>query len=143
MGEVYYRNAELITQQGANVTTLSRRFFEQTLEHALRTNHHPNGLASTLVLQKYITVAEGGLQVINDASDRLLMSQLLIGQGDGCLLRVKHHISGLGLHMAEQINRDTGGSVSAVDLIWSYGTALAAVTARAKAAAAMHAAFGV
>ena len=120
---MYYRNAESVAKEGVNITALNMRFFEQTVEHAIRTGYHPTSIEATRRIQNLVSAGSNFL--IEEAEDRVSLAQLLVGQGDGAMLRVKHHISTLGLHMAEQIDRNTGGSVSAVDLTWSDGKAVA------------------
>ena len=43
---------------------------------------------------------------------------------------MKHHIKDDDFHMPEQLSGAVGASVSAVDLTWSYGTAISALTSR-------------
>jgi glucoamylase len=64
----------------------------------------------------------------------------LLDAGDGQLKRVRYHIEGADFHMPEQLQRDYGFSHSAIDLTWSYGTALKALASRDNAVADMKAA---
>lgn len=53
----------------------------------------------------------------------------LVCAGDALLLRVRHHI-GDGMRMSEQIDKQSGEPVGAVDLTWAYATAIGAIRAR-------------
>ena len=50
--------------------------------------------------------------------------------GDGILARIEKFARPDGLHLAEQMDRNTGAQLSAKDLTWSYATVLRAVHAR-------------
>jgi len=52
------------------------------------------------------------------------------GAADGVLTRVRHHVSAGGFHLTEQIDRNTGDTMAAKDLTWSYAATLRAVHAR-------------
>jgi glucoamylase len=60
------------------------------------------------------------------------LAQSMAGAGDGVLTRLKKHVSGdnNNLHMAEQLDRNTGVPMSAKDLTWSYANVLSAVHSR-------------
>jgi len=58
------------------------------------------------------------------------LAQAMMGAGDGVLLRIRKHVLGAGLHLAEQLDRATGQPMSAADLTWSYATVLKALHAR-------------
>eukprot|EP00434_Breviolum_minutum_P027511 symbB.v1.2.024326.t1/scaffold2287.1/size83372/4 len=60
-------------------------------------------------------------------------AQNLLGAGDALLLLVKKHLTD-GMHMSEQIDRDTGAMKSATDLTWNYANVLKAMKAREAAA---------
>jgi len=54
----------------------------------------------------------------------------ILAAGDGVLMRVRHHAEESGLHMAEQIDRNSGHMTSAKDLSWNYANILLAMRAR-------------
>ena len=58
------------------------------------------------------------------------LAQALTTAGDGVLLRIRYHTVGSGLHMSEQLDRETGAEESATDLTWSYSSVLRAVVQR-------------
>jgi len=62
----------------------------------------------------------------------------LIGAGDAILLLMKKYLSN-GMHMNEQIDRNTGALLSAKDLTWNYANVLKAMKGRAVAASAVQA----
>merc|ERR1712146_785875 len=55
------------------------------------------------------------------------------GAGDGVLARIKYHTQGDGLHMDEQLDKNTGYETAAKDLTWSYAAVLKAVSVRSAA----------
>mmetsp|Transcript_106657 Transcript_106657/g.296837 ORF Transcript_106657/g.296837 Transcript_106657/m.296837 type:complete len:538 (+) Transcript_106657:122-1735(+) len=59
------------------------------------------------------------------------LGDTLMRAADGVLLRVKRHLRGEELHMAEQLNRNEGSPSSAQDLTWNYANTLLAMKARA------------
>lgn len=61
------------------------------------------------------------------------LAQALATTGDGVLLRIRYHTVGSGLHMPEQLDRNTGVETSATDLTWSYATILKAMAKRSAA----------
>lgn len=60
------------------------------------------------------------------------LSRLFAAHGDGILERIKYHTQQDGLHMKEQIDKNTGEQVSAANLTWSYAEVIKAVYYRAK-----------
>ena len=50
--------------------------------------------------------------------------------GDGVLTRLHKHVAPNGLHLTEQIDRNTGDCMAAKDLTWSYACTLKAMHAR-------------
>lgn len=60
------------------------------------------------------------------------LSTAMAGAGDGVLMRIRHYTEGGDFHLAEQLDRNTGASLSAADLTWSYAATLKAVDARKK-----------
>lgn len=142
LGEIYYRNALELAQAGRlNITATNRRFFEQTLGFSKKfSGTHRVSPAMLSKLQAVVEGLDEQLSIAQQPDLFVALLQLLVSQGDGMLLRVKEHIKSNGLHMQEQIGRDDGSVVSAVDLTWSYGTAIAASQARATAllAISMH-----
>lgn len=62
---------------------------------------------------------------------------MFLRAGDGVLLRVRHHVEPDGFHLAEQIDRNTGVQISALNLTWSYAETLSAMDSRSKFVAAL------
>ena len=62
--------------------------------------------------------------------DSLKFAAAMAGAGDGVLQRLRHHVSSSGFHLTEQIDRNSGESIGAHDLTWSYATTLKAMHAR-------------
>ena len=60
----------------------------------------------------------------------------LLGAGDSMLVLMKKYLSN-GMHMNEQIDRNTGVLLSAKDLTWNYANILKAMKARTTAADAL------
>merc|ERR1712007_265687 len=60
----------------------------------------------------------------------------LLGAGDAILLLMKKYLTN-GMHMNEQIDRNTGELLSAKDLTWNYANILKAMKARDAAVSAM------
>ena len=60
------------------------------------------------------------------------MAEAMAGAGDGVLTRLRHHVVNNGFHLNEQIDRNTGVSMAAKDLTWSYATTLKAVHKRSQ-----------
>jgi len=58
------------------------------------------------------------------------LGDALLRAGDGVLLRIKHHADDEELHMAEQLDRESGEPKSAQDLTWNYANILLAMRAR-------------
>lgn len=55
------------------------------------------------------------------------LATVFAAQADGVLLRLKKHVMPEGLHLYEQIDRNTGAQMSAEDLTWSYAEVLNAM----------------
>jgi len=66
----------------------------------------------------------------------------LLGAGDAALVLMKKYLSN-GMHMNEQIDRNTGVLLSAKDLTWNYANVLKAMKARTTAADALKTTFTV
>eukprot|EP00054_Salpingoeca_dolichothecata_P003368 m.26619 g.26619 ORF g.26619 m.26619 type:complete len:532 (+) comp13794_c0_seq1:72-1667(+) len=60
----------------------------------------------------------------------LEFARALATKGDGVLIRIRAHTISNGLHMPEQLDRNTGAIASATDLTWSYATILKAMHQR-------------
>jgi len=134
LGRLYYENVkELAQARRVVVTALNRDFFQQTLAHANKFPRH------TLASARHVaTLGDrlGNGTVLEHAKEPELfvaLMKMLLSQGDGQLIRVKHHIEDNNFHMPEQLSGSEGASVSAVDLTWSYATAIAALTSRKSA----------
>lgn len=139
VGRFYYESAtELITAGTVQVTPRNELFFTQILDHARKFPKHQ--LESTDVVAKLSTILKAGTTLRYSEHSSLFKSlmNLMVGRGDGQLLRVKHHIKSNQLHMPEQLSGTDGSSVSAVDLTWSYGTAIAAMASRSGATQALE-----
>lgn len=154
LAEVYYWNAfELQASGHVNMSHTNRLFFQQALDLADRREAFlyapfPPKAAESAARDKLRALVsgqeskgqgqgqgQGQEATLSQAEQPELFAALihsLVSSGDGFLLRVKEHIKNNGLHMQEQIGRDDGSVVSAVDLTWSYGTALAAMQTRAR-----------
>lgn len=96
--------------------------------------------AATLLYRQASAMAAGGK--IDDSSAATALSALLgqevsaenlLGGGDAILNRMRTFLTN-GLHMNEQIDRNTGSLTSAKDLTWNYANVLKAMQARAHAA---------
>jgi len=66
----------------------------------------------------------------------------LLGAGDAILVLMKKYLSN-GMHMNEQIDRNTGALLSAKDLTWNYANILKAMKGRTAAADALMSTFTV
>jgi glucoamylase len=133
VGRFYYLNAqELVEARAVNVTALNHGFFQQVIAHAKQFKTFTSHFAAEGHVAKLEAVLQPGTILAHDMQPELFTSlmRLLVSRGDGQLLRVKHHIKALDFHMPEQLAGSDGSSVSAVDLTWSYGTAIAALTDR-------------
>lgn len=100
--------------------------------------------AATLLYRQSLAVAKG---TIPDADASSLLEGLLggkvtaenlLGAGDAILNLMKTYLTN-GMHMNEQIDRDTGILKSAKDLTWNYANVLKAMKARKNAAGALAA----
>lgn len=83
--------------------------------------------------------AAPGPQVAADLAKLLgrnVTAQNLLGAGDAILLLMKRYLVN-GMHMNEQIDRNTGALLSAKDLTWNYANVLKAMQARGAAADAL------
>lgn len=74
-------------------------------------------------------------QILGNLLGRTPSAQNLLGAGDAVMLLMKKYLVN-GMHMNEQIDRNTGKMTSAQDLTWNYANVLKAMKARAAAAAA-------
>jgi len=98
---------------------------------------------ATLIYRQATVVAQGTtvdaniyalLKTAYDIQDGLsgkALAEALLGSADGVMLRIKHHVQSMDLHMAEQISRSDGSMTSAKDLTWNYANVLKAIKARA------------
>lgn len=81
-------------------------------------------------------------QEANAILEELLGGQVsataLLGAGDAIMLLMKNYLSN-GMHMNEQIDRDSGELKSAKDLTWNYANVLKAMKQRDAASATMEA----
>jgi len=73
-------------------------------------------------------------QLLSALLGREPTAQNLLGAGDALLLLMKKYLTN-GMHMNEQIDRNTGELKSAKDLTWNYSNILKAMNARKSAAA--------
>lgn len=62
--------------------------------------------------------------------DTASAAKAMAGAGDGVLTRLHSHVKAGGLHLNEQLDRNTGSPMAAKDLTWSYACMLKAVHAR-------------
>jgi glucoamylase len=100
--------------------------------------------AANLLYRQAEALAKGA-KIGNDAN-QILMKVLgsrptptsLMGAGDAMLLLMKKYLNN-GMHMNEQIDRNSGALLSAKDLTWNYANVLKAMKGRAVAEAAMAA----
>ena len=90
----------------------------------------------------HATIADDAWAVWNDIAgvssdnrDGKALGNALLGAADGVMQRIRHHIAD-GMHMNEQIDRNTGALTSAKDLTWNYANILTAMLARSHAVAA-------
>jgi glucoamylase len=67
--------------------------------------------------------------MLEELLGRKVTSKGLLGAGDSILLLLKQFLSN-GMHMNEQIDRNTGALLSAKDLTWNYANILKAMKAR-------------
>lgn len=65
-------------------------------------------------------------------------AELIANAGDGVLYRVRYHVEPYDFHLSEQIDRNVGTEVGAIDLTWSYGTMIKAMWWRDNAYAAIE-----
>jgi len=101
--------------------------------------------AATLLYRQAEAVATGGKVEDKSAATELfallgqdVSAENLLGGGDAILNRMRTFLTN-GLHMNEQIDRNTGSLTSAKDLTWNYANVLKAMQARARAAHALAA----
>lgn len=108
---------------------LAQLYYRGATEAANLVNVHPD-------------VAKAWHSALNTTSQKLTQRQLetpqglskaLASAGDGVLLRIRYHTQGLGFHMPEQIDKNSGDMTSATDLTWSYATILKAMMQRQQA----------
>jgi len=100
--------------------------------------------AATLLYRQSVALASGA-PLDADAESMLksllyqpVTSQSLLGGGDAILNRMKTFLTN-GVHMNEQIDRNTGEFTSAKDLTWNYANVLKAMKVRDAAVAAIAA----
>jgi glucoamylase len=96
--------------------------------------------AATLMYRQAAAMAAGGKIEDATASSALeallgqdVTAENLLGGGDAILNRMRTFLSN-GLHMNEQIDRNSGSLTSAKDLTWNYANVLKAMKARSAAA---------
>ena len=99
--------------------------------------------ASTLLYRQAAAAAHAppaaeAKQMLSELLGREPTPQNLLGAGDALLLLMKKYLSN-GMHMNEQIDRNTGELKSARDLTWNYSNILKAMNARKAAAEKMKA----
>jgi len=87
-------------------------------------------------LSKGVKIEEHSAASLKTLLGQDLTAANLLAAGDSILLRMKTFLTN-GMHMNEQINRDTGAMTSAKDLTWSYANALKSAKARQAAAHAI------
>eukprot|EP00041_Stephanoeca_diplocostata_P012428 m.208078 g.208078 ORF g.208078 m.208078 type:complete len:464 (-) comp18957_c1_seq2:2071-3462(-) len=76
---------------------------------------------------------------VNVTATHTRLAQRAMAKGDAYLARVRHFLTAEGLHLPEELNRDTGAQQGANDLTWSYGTAISASLFRQDADALLRA----
>eukprot|EP00440_Ansanella_granifera_P072373 gb/GFBE01078540.1/.p1 GENE.gb/GFBE01078540.1/~~gb/GFBE01078540.1/.p1 ORF type:complete len:171 (+),score=53.06 gb/GFBE01078540.1/:1-513(+) len=91
--------------------------------------------AATLLYRQAEAAAKGNsldpsaLNVMAGLLGRDATPQNLLGAGDATLALMKKYLTN-GMHMNEQIDRNTGSLTSAKDLTWNYSNVLKAMNAR-------------
>jgi glucoamylase len=99
--------------------------------------------AATLLYRQAKTLSEGSAPpqevqaVLSKTLGREVTAKNLLGAGDAILLLMKKYLTN-GMHMNEQIDRNTGSLTSAKDLTWNYANVLKAMKARGEAEHAMN-----
>jgi glucoamylase len=71
-----------------------------------------------------LNVWKSAFNVDSLPSDAIGLARVFAAQGDGVLLRLRHHVAGDNFHLYEQIDRNTGVQKSAADLTWSVSSFL-------------------
>mmetsp|Transcript_114367 Transcript_114367/g.180026 ORF Transcript_114367/g.180026 Transcript_114367/m.180026 type:complete len:494 (+) Transcript_114367:77-1558(+) len=98
--------------------------------------------AATLLYRQAEALANGAVPASGVGAQlaqllgRELTPKNLLGAGDAVLLLMKKYLAN-GMHMNEQIDRNTGELKSAKDLTWNYANVLKAMKARGAAEAAV------
>merc|ERR1712048_445665 len=99
---------------------------------------------ATLLYRQAEAMSSGATVTDPEASDALskllgqaVTSESLLGAGDSILTFMKSFLSN-GMHMNEQIDRESGALLSAKDLTWNYANMLKAMRARTAAVNAMQ-----
>jgi len=90
-------------------------------------------------LSKGASVAPEAASSLETLLGQAVTAQNLVGAGDSILNRMKTFLTN-GMHMSEQIGRDSGSMTSAKDLTWNYANVLKAMHARSAANSGMAAA---
>lgn len=86
-------------------------------------------------LAKGAKVDESAAKTLATLLDQDVTAASLLAAGDTAMKRVKDFLSN-GMHMNEQIDRNSGALTSAKDLTWNYANVLKAMAARKAAATA-------
>jgi len=76
-------------------------------------------------------------KILEQLLGRKVSPQNLIGAGDAALILMKKFLTN-GMHMNEQIDRNSGQLISAKDLTWNYANVLKAMKGRRAAKSAMQ-----
>jgi glucoamylase len=95
--------------------------------------------AATLLYRQAEALAKGGkpdsqtTAILEKLLGGKVSAQSLLGAGDSIMLLMKTYLTN-GMHMNEQIDRNTGELKSAKDLTWNYANVLKAMKVRTAAA---------
>jgi len=81
---------------------------------------------------------EGAAAALAGLIGQEVSASSLLGAGDAILNRLRTFLTD-GMHMSEQLDRNTGKLISAKDLTWNYANVLKAMKARSEAAALLSA----
>lgn len=128
---ILYGRYEGDNYAGGNPWVLLTSALAQLLYSGAKEIAETNGEALTKEAQAKWAEALG-LGVNGTTLEAFDMAEAMAGAGDGVLLRLRKHVSPNGFHLNEQIDRNTGVSMAAKDLTWSYATTLKAVHQRAQ-----------
>jgi glucoamylase len=88
-----------------------------------------NGVPEDKILNQWEKTFNLNYTISNNKSS---LADLFISQADGVMLRLRTHIIGNDYHLYEQLDKNTGYQISAVDLTWSYAEVLNAMYYREK-----------